>query len=279
MSCELALAAADIEDGHQPLVHKAPCDAFMHVGAERVQSMHRAREPEAVGIPVVVGRDRPGRESSGTREALLRSKVPRWISRCGRISSAYDPGDADELAGQAMTRWSDPDGIGSLMAALDTLVVSTALSTIRLDLGASVEELEWTVNAYNLSFAVLLITGAALGDRYGRRRMFAAGLGLFTAASAACALAPDVGWLIAARRRPGRRRGAGDARSAGAAERRLPAEKRGGRRSASSARSPGWRSPAVRWSAARSSRASPGSGSSGSTCRSGWSRSRSCSPG
>ncbi len=90
-------------------------------------------------------------------------------------------------------------GIGSLMAALDTLVVSTALSTIRLDLGASVEQLEWTVNAYNLSFAVLLLTGAALGDRFGRRKLYAAGLGLFAAASAACALAPDVGWLIAAR--------------------------------------------------------------------------------
>jgi EmrB/QacA subfamily drug resistance transporter len=89
--------------------------------------------------------------------------------------------------------------IGSLMAALDTLVVSTALSTIRLDLGASVEQLEWTVNAYNLAFAVLLITGAALGDRYGRRRFYAVGIGLFTAASAACALAPDAGTLIAAR--------------------------------------------------------------------------------
>jgi EmrB/QacA subfamily drug resistance transporter len=90
-------------------------------------------------------------------------------------------------------------GIGSLMAALDTLVVATALSRIRLDMGASVEQLEWTVNAYNLTFAVLLITGAALGDRYGRRNLYAAGLGLFTAASAACALAPDVGWLIGAR--------------------------------------------------------------------------------
>jgi EmrB/QacA subfamily drug resistance transporter len=89
--------------------------------------------------------------------------------------------------------------VGSMMAALDTLVVSTALTAIRLDLGASIEQLEWTVNAYNLSFAVLLITGAALGDRYGRRRLYAAGLGLFTAASAAAALAPDVGWLIAAR--------------------------------------------------------------------------------
>ena len=89
--------------------------------------------------------------------------------------------------------------IGSLMAALDTLVVSTALSTIRLDLGASVEQLEWTVNAYNLSFAVLLITAAAVGDRYGRRAFYAIGLGLFAGASAAVALAPSVGWLIAAR--------------------------------------------------------------------------------
>jgi EmrB/QacA subfamily drug resistance transporter len=90
-------------------------------------------------------------------------------------------------------------GLGSMMAALDTLVVSTSLSTIRVDLGASVEQLEWTVNAYNLSFAVLLITAAALGDRYGRRRLYATGLGLFAAASAACALAPGVGWLIGAR--------------------------------------------------------------------------------
>jgi EmrB/QacA subfamily drug resistance transporter len=85
------------------------------------------------------------------------------------------------------------------MAALDTLVVSTALSTIRLDLGASVEQLEWTVNAYNLSFAVLLITAAALGDRYGRRNFYAVGLAVFAASSAAAALAPDVGTLIAAR--------------------------------------------------------------------------------
>jgi EmrB/QacA subfamily drug resistance transporter len=90
-------------------------------------------------------------------------------------------------------------GIGSLMAALDTLVVSTALSRIRLDLGATVEQLEWTVNSYNLSFAVLLIPAAALGDRFGRRKLFAVGLGLFSATSAASALAPDVGWLIGSR--------------------------------------------------------------------------------
>src|SRR5918996_6360698 len=89
--------------------------------------------------------------------------------------------------------------VASLMVALDTLVVSTALTTIRSDLGASIEQLEWTVNAYNLSFAVLLMTAAGLGDRYGRRRLFAAGVALFSAASAACALAPDIGSLIAAR--------------------------------------------------------------------------------
>jgi len=89
--------------------------------------------------------------------------------------------------------------VASFMAALDAMVVATALGTIRLDLGASIEALEWTVNAYNLSFAVLLLTGAALGDRFGRRRLFAIGLGLFVAASVACALSGNVVWLIAAR--------------------------------------------------------------------------------
>ncbi|HTU85368.1 MAG TPA: MFS transporter [Solirubrobacteraceae bacterium] len=89
--------------------------------------------------------------------------------------------------------------IASLMVALDALVVTTALPTIRVHLGASIEQLEWTVNAYTLTFAVLLMTGAALGDRFGRRRMFTAGLAIFSLASAACALAPNVGLLIAAR--------------------------------------------------------------------------------
>jgi EmrB/QacA subfamily drug resistance transporter len=89
--------------------------------------------------------------------------------------------------------------IGSFMGALDTLVVSTALPTIRLDLGASISQLEWTVNAYNLAFAVMLVTAAALGDRFGRRRLYAVGLVGFAVASAASALSPSVGWLIAAR--------------------------------------------------------------------------------
>lgn len=89
--------------------------------------------------------------------------------------------------------------LASFMVVLDMLVVITALPTIQHDLGASLEALEWTVNAYTLSFAVLLMTGAAVGDRFGRRLGFVIGLGLFAAASAACALAPSAGVLIAAR--------------------------------------------------------------------------------
>lgn len=89
--------------------------------------------------------------------------------------------------------------IGSVMAAIDTLVVSTAIPTIRSDLGASLPELEWTVNAYNLSLAVLLVPAAVLGDRLGRARCYAAGLALFTLASVGCALATGPDALIAMR--------------------------------------------------------------------------------
>jgi EmrB/QacA subfamily drug resistance transporter len=89
--------------------------------------------------------------------------------------------------------------LGVFMTALDTLVVSTSLPVLRVDLHATLSSLEWTVNAYNLSFACLLLTGAALGDRFGRRRMFTIGVGGFTAASAAAALSPTVAALIAAR--------------------------------------------------------------------------------
>jgi EmrB/QacA subfamily drug resistance transporter len=85
------------------------------------------------------------------------------------------------------------------MVVLDNLVVTTALPSIRADLGATIENLQWTVNAYTLSFAVLLLTGAALGDRFGRKRMFTIGLSAFTLASAAAALAPTTELLIAAR--------------------------------------------------------------------------------
>src|ERR687893_2142154 len=90
-------------------------------------------------------------------------------------------------------------GAALFMTALDSLVVGVALHSIRLDLGGSIEALEWTVNGYTLAFAVLLITGAALGDRFGRKRMFVAGVGVFTAASALAAVAPSIDALVAAR--------------------------------------------------------------------------------
>ncbi len=92
------------------------------------------------------------------------------------------------------------------MMALDALVITTAFATIRADFGSSVETLQWTVNAFNLTFAVLLLTGAALGDRFGRRRMFAAGIALFVLASVGV--------------RAGRHRGSADC---GARARKAPA--------------------------------------------------------
>jgi EmrB/QacA subfamily drug resistance transporter len=85
------------------------------------------------------------------------------------------------------------------MVTLDNLVVTTAIPVIRRDLHAGLSGLEWTVNAYTLVFAVLLLTGAALGDRFGRRLVFSIGIGIFTVASAAAALAPTIGALDAAR--------------------------------------------------------------------------------
>src|ERR1700677_836108 len=85
------------------------------------------------------------------------------------------------------------------MASLDNLVVTTALPSIKAHLHAGLAGLQWTVNAYTLTFAVLLLTGATLGERFGRRRMFNTGLALFTAGSAAAALAPSIRMLIAAR--------------------------------------------------------------------------------
>jgi MFS family permease len=89
--------------------------------------------------------------------------------------------------------------IALFMVTLDNLVVTTALPVIRRELKASLQEFEWTINAYTLTFAVLLLTGAALGDRFGRRRVFVIGLGISTAASAAAALAGSSDELIGAR--------------------------------------------------------------------------------
>jgi EmrB/QacA subfamily drug resistance transporter len=86
-----------------------------------------------------------------------------------------------------------------MMAYLDALVVTTALPTLRSSLRGSLSDLEWTVNAYNLAFACLLLTGAVLGDRFGRRRMLCVGLAVFTGASLVAGLAPSIGVLVAAR--------------------------------------------------------------------------------
>src|SRR6201987_738040 len=93
--------------------------------------------------------------------------------------------------------------LGLFMMVLDNLVVNVALPSIRHDLGASIQTLEWTVNAYVLAYAVLLLTGSALGDRLGRKRMFIFGIALFTAGSAAAALSPSIEALIAPRALPG----------------------------------------------------------------------------
>src|SRR5437868_14486782 len=104
------------------------------------------------------------------------------------------------MSSRASTLWTFAiTSVALFMVTLDNLVVTTALPVIRRNLHASLTQLEWTVNAYTLTFAVLLLTGAALGDRLGRRRMFVAGLTIFTLASAAAALAPTIGALDVAR--------------------------------------------------------------------------------
>jgi EmrB/QacA subfamily drug resistance transporter len=104
------------------------------------------------------------------------------------------------MSAKTRTMWTFAiTSVAVFMATLDNLVVTTALPVIRKDLHATIESLEWTVNAYTLTFAVLLLPGAALGDRFGRRRMFVVGLAIFTVSSAAAALAPSAGALIAAR--------------------------------------------------------------------------------
>src|SRR4051794_3015047 len=117
-----------------------------------------------------------------------------------RKTTTADAPRGGDSAGRGRTGWTLVlASVAVFMTALDTLVVTTALPVLRESLHASLPSLEWTVNAYNLSFACLLLTGAALGDRFGRRRMFVVGLSVFTGASAAAALSPSIGALVAAR--------------------------------------------------------------------------------
>jgi MFS family permease len=157
--------------------------------------------------------------------------------------------------------------IALFMVTLDNLVVTTALPSIRADLGASIEDLEWTVNAYTLAFAVFLLTAPRSATASGRKRMFVVGLGIFTAGERRAALAPDSTHAH-------RRRGVQGLGAAIVAPLTLtllseafPARSAASR-SASGPASPASASRSGRSSAARSSTGSPGSGSSGSTCRS-----------
>src|SRR5260370_28208754 len=118
----------------------------------------------------------------------------------GQPAGGSGNGKARVPAGPSRTGWTLAlASVGAFMAALDVVVVATALPTLRAHLGASLSDLEWTINAYNLVFACLMLTGAALGDRFGRRRMFVTGLLVFVVGSVLAALSARARLLIAAR--------------------------------------------------------------------------------
>lgn len=140
----------------------------------------------------------------GGGAAVTTGASPAADSAVPTVAPPADPPAAEPAAPSAQARsravWAVViTGLALFMASLDNLVVSTALPVIRVHLHAGLSGLEWTVNAYTLTFAVLLLTAAALGERFGRRRVFVSGIALFTAASAAAALAPSIGALVAAR--------------------------------------------------------------------------------
>src|SRR5215469_6783686 len=173
-------------------------DATPLVAARFLQGPARS----ACGLDLAVGADRgggksPGRVSvrhpavrQGSRSAARRQLLeePMTNNRRPTIASAPRLGWVLGLTSTAY-----------FMVVLDSSVVLTALPRMQHNLHADVASLQWTVNAYGIAFAAGIITAAALGDRFGRRRIFNLGLTLFTLASAACALAPDVAGLVAAR--------------------------------------------------------------------------------
>ena len=123
--------------------------------------------------------------------------MPGWRccnKRCGRRTS--EPGRAESVA----HRWTLVAAIlGSSMAFLDGTVVNVALPALQQELGATASQAQWVIESYALFLAALLLVGGALGDRFGRRRMFVAGVALFTAAAAGCALSQTIHQLIVAR--------------------------------------------------------------------------------
>src|SRR3954462_3399826 len=135
--------------------------------------------------------------------------VPDRTGQVAGASAGVSDAVASDAAGAA--RGMTPKALWALaitsvavfMVTLDNLVVTTAIPVLREDLHASLSGLQWTVNAYTLTFAVLLLTGAALGDRFGRRRLLVIGIAIFTVASAAAALAPAILTLGRARGAPG----------------------------------------------------------------------------
>src|SRR5439155_14833810 len=139
---------------------------------------------------------RPGSTAAST---IDRSAVTLAGPRRERADEAASEGSPAEARGPRTTWTFALTSIALFMAVLDNLVVVFALPTIRADLHATVQQLEWTINAFTLTFAVLLLTGAALGDRFGRRRVFAFGIAVFTLASMVCALAPNIETLLVAR--------------------------------------------------------------------------------
>lgn len=149
--------------------------------------------------------------------------------------------------------------IAFFMVALDALVVTTALPAIQHELHVGVSTLEWTVNAYALTYAAGILTASALGDRLGRRRVFTAGLALFTVSSAACALAPTPGLLVASRAVQGAGAAAVMPPSLTILSSAFPPERRGAV-VGSGAPSPGWPLRRAQSSAVQSPKGSTGTG-------------------
>src|SRR4051794_7302849 len=126
-----------------------------------------------------------------TVTAARSSLEPDQVSS-GRVDAAADRRSNPRLALSAAV-------LGFFIVTFDAVVVNVALPSIRNDLGAGITGLQWVVDGYTLMFAALLLWSGALSDRAGARRVFASGLVLFVAASAACGMAPTLGALIAAR--------------------------------------------------------------------------------